>query len=450
MSNASSLRILIVDDEKNIRSTLSVSLEDLGHEVHVAASLDEAIYLLRSTAFDLLLTDYRLGGPTGSDVLREAKRLQPEAVVIVMTAFSSIENAIQVTKEGAFDYLQKPFTNAQLEFAISKASKVISLQRDLRDARAGGPRLDLFDGYASLAIKRLEDFVSQVAPTDETVLLTGESGTGKSELAKVIHQRSRRREKPFVTVYCTTIAESVLESELFGHVKGAFTGATHDKAGKLETANGGTLFLDEVGELSNNAQSKLLRFLQDRVIERVGATSTIPVDARILAATNKDLRQAVEDGTFREDLYYRLNVLECELVPLRHRKEDLPLLIQQLLLEAAKRQGRTAIPSLGEGALERLLSYRWPGNVRELKNCIERLMILSRGDEIQVADLPSSITSSPPSPNQADRPTKSLDEIEREHIAAVLATEPNQERAAHILGITTVTLWRKRKQYGLP
>jgi len=444
------LKILLVDDEKNIRTTLAVSLGDFGHAVKVASSFNTAVTLLKGESFDLILTDYRLGGPTGSDVINEVNRRQPDAVIIVMTAYSSIENAIKVTKEGAFDYLQKPFTNAQLEHSIAKARTLIALRKEVRRLRNAGGRQDFFDGYISPAMIRLKEFVLQVAPSDETVLITGETGTGKSELAKIIHDRSKRSDKPFVAVYCTTLAESVIESELFGHIKGAFTGATQDKAGKLEQADSGTLFLDEIGDLSPNAQSKLLRFLQDRVIERVGGTLSITVNARIIAATNKDLKQAVEDGKFREDLYYRLNILECNLVPLRHRKEDIPVLIHNLVREAAGKQGRSAVPTIPKTVYDKLLDFKWPGNVRELKNTIDRMLVLSQGREIELGDLPPSVLNPTPTRSQNAPDFRTLEEVERDHITNVLTAEPNQEKAAVILGTTTVTLWRKRKQYGLP
>lgn len=446
------LKILIVDDEKNIRTTLGVSLADEGHEVKMAASLETAVKELKNDTFDLVLTDYRLGGPTGSDVIREVKHYQPKALIVVMTAYSSIENAIQVTREGAFDYLQKPFMNSQLEHVIEKVTKVIQLMRENEELKQGGSRIDFFFGTTSPAMQRLEQFINQVAGTDETILITGESGTGKSELAKIIHQKSKRSKKPLVTVYCTTLTESVLESELFGYVRGAFTGANQDKAGKLEQADGGTLFLDEIGDLSPNAQAKLLRFLQEKVIERVGGIETIKINARVITATNKNLQVAVEEGKFREDLFYRLNMLDCHIVPLRHRRDDIPVLISRFLRDASLSQGLHSIIDIPKEVYDKLVAHNWNGNVRELKNTIERLVILSLGRQIDISDLPKSIMH----PKEATstlplnaRELKPLEEVEREYIASVLLVESNFEKAAAILGITPVTLWRKRKQYGL-
>ncbi|MBF0559382.1 MAG: sigma-54-dependent Fis family transcriptional regulator [Nitrospirae bacterium] len=444
------LRILLVDDEKNIRMTLQVTLSDMGHHVIVAASLKEAADALKSETFDLILTDFRLGGPTGIDVIREAKGLQSEAIIVVMTAYSSIENAVQVTKEGAFDYLPKPFTNAQLSHLLEKVRTLVSLKRENEALKNERYRPEYFLGFVSPAMQRLEAFVNQVAPTDETVLITGENGTGKTELARLIHNRSRRAKGPFITVSCTTLAESVLESELFGHVKGSFTGAVADKMGKLELAHDGTLFLDEIGDLSSSAQARLLRFLQEKVIERVGGIEEIKVDTRIIAATNHDLHEATANRNFREDLYYRLNILECCVVPLRYRKEDIPVLVHRFIKKAAVRQGKTAIESVPDAIMQKFLDYDWPGNIRELKNTVERIVILTNGPQFEESALPPAMLSSRGNRAPEQAGLKTIEEMEREHIAAVLASEQNLEKAAEILGITTVTLWRKRKQYGIP
>jgi len=445
------LKVLVVDDDANILKLLKLSLEELGCQVEAASSSAAGMALLNGRLWDLLLTDMRLGDGTGLDLVRFARKVDPRALCVVMTAFASFDNAVEAVKAGAFDYLTKPFSNAQLEHLLGKIDTVLGLRRENQRLRIDGERPDFFAGQLSPAVRRLEDFVRKVSPTNETLLLVGESGTGKSELAKAIHARSARSSGTFVTVFCSTLAEGVLESELFGHAKGAFTGAVVDRPGKFETAQGGTLFLDEIGELSPSAQSRLLRFLQDKVVERVGSNQALPVDTRIIVATNRNLQEEVAEGRFREDLYYRLNILECHLVALRHRREDIPVLAKRFLEEALAARGRPRGLALAPAALEVLDAYAWPGNLRELRNVIERLVLLCDKPEAGVEDLPESVRAPAVPPAQAlEGPLKSLEEVERAHIEKVLAAEPNQERAAQILGITTVTLWRKRKLYGLP
>ncbi len=448
----SALKVLIVDDEKNIRQTLRVNLSSMGCEVEVAGSAEEALKVLRGQRFDFMLSDQKMGGKSGIELLQDCKGLAYPPVIVIMTAYASFENAVNAIQAGAFDYLPKPFSSAQLRHVLSKVQTLVDLKKENERLRAGVDRADYFQGMTSAAMGRLEDFVARVAPTDATVLLTGESGTGKTELARLIHSRSTRAERPFIVINCATLTESLLESELFGHVKGAFTGATHEHIGKLELAQGGTVLIDEIGELSPAAQTKLLRFLQERVIERVGGTRAISIDARVIAATNKNLEEVVSSGQFREDLYYRLNVFECAVVPLRYRKEDLPVLIQKFLKEFSARSNASGIKNLPESIMKALLDYSWPGNIRELRNAIERIVLLSAGREISATDLPDSVRKGGGKRGVAGHSThlKTIDELVREHVEGVLALEPNQERAAEILGITTVTLWRKRKEYGLP
>jgi DNA-binding NtrC family response regulator len=443
------LHVLLVDDDANIRRTLSITLKESQCSVSQAGSVEEALRLLRSQKFDWLLTDFRMEDQTGLDLIGEAKKIDPELLMVVMTAYASIENAVSVIKEGAFDYLPKPFTNAQLIHLMNKVRMILQLKKENQQLKQEKAKRNYFLGFTSPASRRLEDFVRKLAPTDSTILLVGESGTGKSELARLIHDRSPRADRPFVTVYCTTLTESLLESELFGHVKGAFTGASHDKEGKFELADGGTLFLDEIGDLSPNAQAKLLRFLQDRVFERVGSNQEITVNTRVLAATNKDLQEAVAAGKFREDLYFRMNVFECPLVPLRHRMEDLPVFMKHFLEELQKQGLLKRELRFSPDVLKVFQGYSWPGNLRELRNILERLALLAPDREIQPDDLPPSILLKGKKTSKDEPPLISIEELEKNHIQYVLSREKSLEKAAEILGITPVTLWRKRKEYGL-
>lgn len=447
------IKVLLIDDDKNIRQTLQATLKSLEYQVIACATAQEGLESMKSGHFDFILTDFRLdSGHTGIEMIKAAKQLQSHAVVVVMTAFASFENAVTAIKEGAYDYLPKPFTNDQLEHLLKKVEKIVSLQKENEHLKRGVNRSDYFTGMTSVAMARLEEFTKKVASTEAAVLLTGESGTGKTELGQYIHKLSPRAKKLFVVVNCTSLAESLMEAELFGHVKGAFTGAIQNRTGKLEEANGGTLFLDEIGDLPLSGQAKLLRFLQEKVIERVGSNKAIEIDARVIAATNKNLVEAVKSGQFREDLYYRLNVFECNIVALRFRKEDLPVLIEKFLREFSSSAHHEKTLALTPELNQKLLDYSWPGNIRELRNVIERLVFLaSSNGALRSEDLPESIQRAGMATSVASETSlKSLEEVERDHIAKILAVENNMEKAAHILGITTVTLWRKRKEYGLP
>ena len=450
MNESNPMKILLVDDEKNIRQTLMVTLKSWGHEVVAVGSPEDAVKALKGEQFDFMLTDFKLGGKTGIDLVKIGKEQNSAMVSVVMTAFASFDNAVNAIKEGAYDYLPKPFTNSQLGHVLNKVSDIVMLRRENQKLRDATHRQDYFAGLTSPAMTRLEEFVRKIGPTEANILLVGESGTGKTELSRLIHSRSPRAQRSFVVVNCTTLSESLLESELFGHTKGAFTGAVKEHMGKLEVANHGTVLIDEVGDLSMSGQTKLLRFLQEKIIERVGSNRTIPLDVRVIAATNRNLEEAVKDGRFREDLYFRLNIFECLMVPLRYRKEDLPVLIERFLIEVSLTHGVGETKPIPATVMKLLMEYPWPGNVRELKNVMERLVLLSKGREMNVSDLPESV----------QRPDhrivgsgqvefRTLEELEREQIGRVLAVEHNQERAAKILGITTVTLWRKRKEYGL-
>ncbi|HXJ35989.1 MAG TPA: sigma-54 dependent transcriptional regulator [Candidatus Eisenbacteria bacterium] len=437
--------ILIVDDEKNIRTHLASVVERAGYRALVAADGTDALRRLEREAVDLVLSDVRMPGLDGMTLLRELRSRRPEALVILMTAFATVAGAVEAMREGAHDYLVKPFSMDEVEVVIARALEVQGLRRENRSLRRAVDPPALLES-ANPAMRRVLETALQAAASDATVLLGGESGTGKNVLARAIHDWSPRRTRPFVVIACTTLADHLLESELFGHVRGAFTGAWKDKPGRLERAQGGTVFLDEVGELPPELQAKLLRFLEERQFERVGGADTIEVDARVVAATNRDLEAEVHAGRFREDLFFRLNVIGLRLPPLRERPEDLPALVDHLLGTLRVRHARPDV-ALAPAAREALLASRWPGNVRELVNVLERALVLCRGDAVQVEDLPDHVTRPGPPPPTGG--TSSLEDMERRHVQTVLAESATLEEAAARLGINVTTLWRKRKRWNL-
>ena len=440
-------RLLIVDDEKNIRRNLAAFFESLGHAVKAAASGTEALELLGEGSFDLVLTDYRMAEMTGLELLHAIKKRRPQSLVILMTAYATVENAVAAMKAGAYDYVTKPFTLDQIEHIVQRAIELQGLQAEnleLRDAIDDAPLLD----SQSAVMSRMLETARQAAESDATILLSGESGTGKNVLARQIHAWSLRRERPFVVVNCTTLSEQLLESELFGHLRGSFTGAVKDKPGRLEAADGGTVFLDELADLTPALQTKFLRFVQEQSFERVGGDRTIRVDTRIIAASNRDLTAEVAARRFREDLYYRVNVITLRLPPLREHREDIVPLAQWMLRRASVR-ARNRQKSLSAEATAAIAAYRWPGNVRELRNALERASVLSRGDTIMPEDLPDSMFREPIEMGAASSHRASLEEVERDHITHVLAASATLEEAAETLGINVTTLWRKRKRYGI-
>jgi two-component system, NtrC family, response regulator AlgB len=440
-------QLLIVDDEKNIRRTLATFFESLGHQVRAAESGRAAIALLAEAPANLVLTDYRMAEMNGLELLKEIKERAPDTLVILMTAYATVENAVAAMKAGAYDYVTKPFTLEQIQHTVERALQVQGLREENRALRSTVEDAPLLDSQ-SAAMKRLLETAHQAAQSDATILLTGESGTGKNVLARQIHRWSRRRERPFVIVNCTTLSEELLESELFGHMRGAFTGAVKDKPGRLEAADGGTVFLDEIADLSPRLQTKFLRFVQEQSFERVGGERTIKVDTRIVAASNRDLDAEVAAHRFREDLYYRLNVITLRVLALRERREDILALAEWMLNAAAVRNQRPRL-KLSPGATAALMRYRWPGNLRELRNALERAAVLTRGSEIAPDDLPDALFRGvPESPGPAQH-AASLEDVEREHIARVLAESTTLEEAAVTLGINVTTLWRKRKRYGI-
>jgi two-component system, NtrC family, response regulator AlgB len=439
-------KLLIVDDEKNIRGNLATFFEGRGYKVRTAESGAQALALFSGEdGFDLVLTDYRMAEMNGYELLQHIRDRDPDVMVILMTAYATVESAVAAMKAGAYDYLTKPFSLDQVEHAVEKALETRRLRgevRGLRDTLEERPFLE----SRSPAMQRLFQDAKRVAASEAAILLTGESGTGKNVLARQIHRWSLRREKAFVVINCTTLSEQLLESDLFGHVKGAFTGAIKDKPGRLEAANGGTVFLDEIADLSASLQAKFLRFVQEQSFEHLGGENTIHVDARIVAASNRDLPAEVAAHHFREDLFYRLNVIVLHVPPLRERAEDVLPLAERLLSAAALRNRRAQL-SFSPGAQAAIANYSWPGNVRELRNAVERAVVLSQSDQIGPECLPDPLFQLPSRTPLSS--SSSLDEIEREQIMRVLAESPTLQDAAESLGINVTTLWRKRKRYKL-
>ncbi len=440
--------ILITDDEANIRNHLASYVRSLGHDVETAADGAEALTVLARRRFDVVFSDVRMARMDGLALLAEIVRRAPETIVVLMTAYATIAQAVEAIRAGAHDYLVKPFGLDQVDLVLARILELQGLRRENRRLRhAAGEALVL--GSASPAMQQALATAERAAPSEAVVLLTGESGTGKTVLARQIHAWSRRAERPFITIACTTLAEHLLESELFGHVRGAFTGAVKDKAGRVEAAAGGTLFFDEIGELPLDLQPKLLRFLEEHCFERVGATTTSTVDVRVVAATNRPLADDVAAGRFREDLFFRLNVVGIRLPALRERREDLDAYIDHMLGGLAARDRRSAL-TLAESARRALHAYDWPGNLRELANALERAAVLCRGDVIESGDLPDRLLAEETRPElRPDAASTTLEDLEKRHIEHVLAESTTLEEAAARLGIDVTTLWRKRKRYNI-
>ena len=443
--------LLVADDDPGLRESLERTLTREGYRVILASDGRAALERLQGGAVDLIVTDLKMPGLTGLELLRAAKAIAPDVDVILLTAFGTVEEAVKAMKDGAYDFLTKPFRREQLLKLIDKAlerreliEKNKVLQQRLDDLLRQGAIIG-----GSPAFRRMMMLVEQVASSSATVLILGESGSGKEGVAKTIHQRSARKTGPFVAVNCASLPETLLESELFGYERGAFTGAAGRKEGRFELADGGTLFLDEIGDLSPVTQPKILRVLQEGEFERLGGTRTIRVDVRIVAATNQDLSQMVKDKRFREDLFYRLNVITIHVPPLRERREDIPLLAQHFLrIYAAKNNRR--LDGLTDNALKQLEAYAWPGNVRELENVIERGVVLARGNQMDVGDLPPEIAGATPLPEGviSVRIGTPLAEIEQRMLDATLAaTGGNKTLAAKLLGIDVRTVARKLERW---
>ncbi len=442
-------KVLVVDDQRNMRTTLAMMLRGNGYDVEEAADGAHGGDMGATGDFDIVLTDLRMGDLSGIDVLRTIKQARPVTEVIVMTAYGTIESAVEAMRLGAFDYIQKPFTEQELLVKVSKALESRRLHAQVQLLAQDFKERYHFEKIVgrSQAIRDVLGRVVKIAPTDATVLITGESGTGKELVARAVHANSKRDQRPFVTVNCAAISETLLESELFGHARGAYTGAVGARKGLFEEADGGTFFFDEIAETTLSFQAKLLRAIQEGEIRRLGENRSVKVDIRVIAATNIDLALAVEERRFRQDLFYRLNVARFHLPPLHERCEDIPLLVEFFLDKYNRKMGRRA--KLADGVIDKLLGCEYPGNVREVENMVEQAVALCSGDLITIDDvLPQAPVR--PTENKGRTLADIVDEAERSAVdAALRACDGNRERAAESLGISPTTLWRKMSRLGI-
>ena len=445
------LNLLLVDDERAVREACRDVAEGLGFNAFTAASAEEAYRLLDSQNIDVVLLDLRLPGANGIDALLELRERRPDLVVVVMTGFATVQSAVQAMKEGAYDYVTKPFTKDELSLLLERVTNHLRLKSENRTLRE---RIKSKQGFGNIIgsapeMEKIYRIIGKAAHSNHSVLILGESGTGKELVARSIHFSGPYRDKPFIPVDCGSLVPTLVESELFGYVKGAFTGASQTKDGLLSIAQGGTIFLDEIGELPIDLQAKLLRAIQEKEIRPVGSTRRIPIDVRILAATNRDLEHAVSQGTFRKDLYFRLNVLSVKIPPLRERRQDIPLLVGHFLDRLSREAGMERM--LTDDAMKALLAYDWPGNVRELENCLERSCALTTAPLMQLRDLPTYIHGMPaeqPGSVRVQRKIMPMAELEKQTIMSALA-QLNGDKllAARLLGIGKTTLYRKLKEY---
>jgi two-component system, NtrC family, response regulator AlgB len=442
------LRVLVVDDEANIRKTVSVCLESEGHRVTAVGNAKDALAEADRQVFDLAFVDLRLGTESGLDLIPALLAECPWLKIVVITAYASVDTAVEAMRRGAVDYIPKPFKPDQLLLVTDRVATLRGMEQRIATLQEDLERLNPEITFSSHdpGMQRAIELARKVAESDAVVMLRGPSGTGKTVLARAIHRWSRRAPKPLGVVSCPSLSAELLESELFGHVKGAFTGALRDNPGRVAACEGGSLFLDEIGDLPLSIQPKLLRFIQDREYERVGDQQTRRSDVRILTATNTDLEQAVKEGRFREDLYYRLNVIQIVIPPLRERPEDIEALAKTMLAFFGAQNHKT-FTGFSEEALNALREYTWPGNVREMRNVIERAAILCASDHVSVDHLPETITPHKPPVRLGD--PVALDVIEENHIRRVLAATKSLQEAADILGIDQATLWRKRRDFGV-
>jgi two-component system, NtrC family, response regulator HydG len=451
--------IMIVDDDQGHLASLRTVIRSWGYKVATAEDGLEAVEAVKDSQVDLMLMDVRMTTMSGIEALAHIKRYNPSIPIIIMTAYSSVESAVEALKGGAYDYLIKPFDFDVLKLSIERACEHAGLKAENEDLKArlqeDFDRPDIIG--KSVSMKALMDMLAMVAPSEATVLISGESGTGKELIARALHYNSPRKDHALVTVNCAALAESLLESELFGHEKGAFTGADRRREGRFKQADGGTIFLDEIGETSARMQAKLLRVLQEKEIQRVGSEAVLQVDVRVVAATNRDLEEDVAAGRFREDLFYRLNVMHLPIPPLRERQEDIPLLAQHFLEKYARRNRKT-VKGFAPLAMDMLLKYEWPGNVRELENAVERAVILLSGEHVTEKQLPLRIVRQHPDHDvtavgtavPATDGTRTLEDMEKEAIEATLAaTDGNKSETARRLGISRKTLHNKLKAYGV-
>ncbi|MCC6545555.1 sigma-54-dependent Fis family transcriptional regulator [Candidatus Sumerlaeota bacterium] len=448
------INLLLVDDQAEVLDGLKLVFKKSEHEVFAASSGEQAVQILNSERIDVVLTDFNLGaGMDGLAVLRHANALPVPPAVILLTAFGTIEGAVEALKDGAFNYLTKPVNVKELRAVIDKASEHNLLIRENQELRARIDRHFNIEGMIgeTSQMQQIYEKVRLIAPTKASVLILGESGTGKEVLAKAIHQASPRARKPFVAVHCAALPETLLESELFGHERGAFTGAVSKRQGRFELASGGTIFLDEIGEIPLAMQVKLLRVLEAREIQRVGGNETVSVDVRILAATNRDLTEEVAEGRFREDLFYRLNVVSVTLPPLRVRRGDIPLLVRHFLEDFARDNNRD-VPEVSREAMEQLVNYHWPGNVRELRNIMENTFVFLRGKTILPENLPAGFSkpTAEPAEGLAFPLGLPLEQVETDYLKRTLAAcDGNRTRAAESLCISRRTLQRRIKELGI-
>ncbi len=445
-------KIIVIDDEESMCKFMQIMLKKEGYEVTSTQSSKDALEKIKNSNFDLVIADLMMPELNGLELLSKVKSIDRDLSFIVMTAYASVDTAIEALKKGAFDYIAKPFKVDELKITIKKSLEQKRITRENLDLKKQLKKEFSFDNFIgnSPEILEMKRLAEKVAQTDSTVLIQGESGTGKELVAKAIHYYSRRSDKPFVTISCAALPESLLESELFGHIRGSFTGAIKDKEGLFKTADGGTFFLDEIGVISRAIQVKLLRVLEEKEITPVGSTKPIQVDVRLIAATNADLEQEVKIGNFRADLYYRLNVFPIHILPLRKRKDDSKLLAFYFIKKYCKKF-RQKEKKITDEALKKLIDYSWPGNARELENTIERAVLLAKDELIGISDLPEKILDQKMVKITEDKPhTPDLETIERAYIFWVLnQTSWQKAKAAQILGIDSSTLYRKIEKYGL-